>query len=88
MLKKGLLISLVIVFVLVIIKDEKRYNIKQEIFNYNLYQECPYKLKIKSRKKGKMVNIKDTLTDVKDILEGKYDEVDESSLLYRGSLNE
>ncbi len=39
-------------------------------------------------KKGKMVNIKDTLNDVKDILEGKYDEVDESSLLYRGSLNE
>ena len=26
--------------------------------------------------------------DVKDILEGKYDDVDESSLLYRGSLNE
>ena len=39
-------------------------------------------------KKGKMVNIKDTLNDVKDILEGKYDDVDESSLLYRGSLNE
>ena len=39
-------------------------------------------------KKGKMVNIKDTLNDVKDILDGKYDEVDESSLLYRGSLNE
>lgn len=39
-------------------------------------------------KKGKMVNIKDTLKDVEDILEGKYDEVEESSLLYRGSLNE
>lgn len=39
-------------------------------------------------KKGKMVNIKDTLQDVSDILEGKYDDVDESSLLYRGSLNE
>lgn len=39
-------------------------------------------------KPGKMVNIKDTLKDVEDILEGKYDEVDESSLLYRGSLNE
>ncbi len=40
------------------------------------------------RKTWKMVNIKDTLNDVKDILEGKYDDVDESSLLYRGSLNE
>jgi len=39
-------------------------------------------------KQGEMVNIKDTLQDVEDILEGKYDEVDESSLLYRGSLNE
>jgi F-type H+-transporting ATPase subunit beta len=39
-------------------------------------------------KEGKMVNIKDTLQDVGDILEGKYDDVDESSLLYRGSLNE
>ena len=39
-------------------------------------------------KPGKMVHIKDTLQDVSDILEGKYDEVDESSLLYRGSLNE
>jgi F-type H+-transporting ATPase subunit beta len=39
-------------------------------------------------KKGKMVNIKDTLQDVKDILEGNYDDVDESVLLYRGSLNE
>ena len=35
-----------------------------------------------------MVNIKDTLQDVSDILDGKYDDVDESSLLYRGSLNE
>ena len=35
-----------------------------------------------------MVNIKDTLNDVQDILDGKYDDVDESSLLYRGSLNE
>ena len=39
-------------------------------------------------KKGKLVNIKDTLQDVSDILEGKYDDVDESILLYRGSLNE
>ena len=39
-------------------------------------------------KPGKMVNIKDTLQDVSDILEGKYDDVDESTLLYRGSLNE
>ena len=39
-------------------------------------------------KPGKMVNIKDTLQDVSDILDGKYDDVDESSLLYRGSLNE
>lgn len=39
-------------------------------------------------KAGKMVNIKDTLTDVEDILNGKYDDTDESSLLYRGSLNE
>ena len=39
-------------------------------------------------KPGKMVNIKDTLTDVEDILNGKYDDTDESSLLYRGSLNE
>lgn len=38
--------------------------------------------------KGKMVNIKDTLQDVSDILDGKYDDCDESSLLYRGSLNE
>lgn len=39
-------------------------------------------------KAGKIVNIKDTLTDVEDILNGKYDDTDESSLLYRGSLNE
>ncbi len=39
-------------------------------------------------KPGKMVNIRDTLQDVSDILDGKYDDVDESSLLYRGSLNE
>lgn len=39
-------------------------------------------------KPGVMVNIKDTLKDVEDILEGKFDEADESSLLYRGSLNE
>lgn len=39
-------------------------------------------------KKGKMVKIKDILTDVYDILNGKYDDVDESSFLYRGSLNE
>lgn len=39
-------------------------------------------------KKGKMVNIRETLQDVEDILNGVYDEVDEGSLLYRGSLNE
>lgn len=39
-------------------------------------------------KEGKMVNIKDTLQDVSDILEGKYDDVDENKLLYRGSLND
>ena len=39
-------------------------------------------------KPGKMVNIKDTLTDVENILDGKYDDADESSLLYRVSLNE
>ena len=39
-------------------------------------------------KAGKMVSIIDTLKDVEDILNGAYDQVDESSLLYRGSLNE
>lgn len=39
-------------------------------------------------KPGVMVNIKDTLNDVENILNGKYDDIDESDLLYRGSLNE
>ena len=39
-------------------------------------------------KKGKMVPIKNTLNDVENILNGKYDDIDESNLLYRGSLNE
>jgi len=34
-----------------------------------------------------MVDINDVLDDVEDILDGKYDMVDESELLYRGSLN-
>ena len=38
--------------------------------------------------KGKMVDIKDTLEDVADILGGTYDEIDESRLLYRGSLHD
>lgn len=38
--------------------------------------------------KGKMVDIKDTLKDVEDILNGKYDDTDEGEFLYRGSLNE
>ncbi len=37
---------------------------------------------------GKMVDINDLLNDVSDILEGKYDDVDEEQFLYRGSLNE
>ena len=37
--------------------------------------------------KGEMVDIKDTLKDVEDILTGEYDEVDEGNLLYRGKLN-
>ena len=37
--------------------------------------------------KGEMVDINDVLDDVEDILDGKYDMVDESELLYRGSLN-
>ena len=36
--------------------------------------------------KGKMVDIKDTLKDVEDILNGKYDDVDEGEFLYKGSL--
>ena len=39
-------------------------------------------------KEGKMVKLSDVLDDVSDILEGKYDDIDESTLLYRGSLNE
>lgn len=37
--------------------------------------------------KGEMVDINDVLDDVEDILEGKYDSIDESELLYRGTLN-
>lgn len=37
--------------------------------------------------KGVMVDIKDTLQDVSDILNGKYDDEDEGKLLYRGKLN-
>ena len=37
--------------------------------------------------KGEMVDIKDTLQDVSDILNGKYDEEDEGNLLYRGKIN-
>ncbi len=37
--------------------------------------------------KGEMVDIADVLDDVEDILDGKYDKLDESELLYRGSLN-
>ena len=38
--------------------------------------------------KGVMVDIEDTLIDVEDILNGKYDDVDESKLLFRGTLHE
>ena len=38
--------------------------------------------------KGVMVDIEDTLRDVEDILNGKYDDVDESKLLFRGTLHE
>ncbi len=38
--------------------------------------------------KGKMVDIKDALIDIEDILKGKYDEVDEGEFLYRGTMNE
>ncbi len=38
--------------------------------------------------KGKLVDIKDALIDIEDILKGKYDEVDESEFLYRGTMNE
>lgn len=37
--------------------------------------------------KGEMVDIKDTLIDVEDILSGKYDDVDEEKFLYRGKIN-
>lgn len=37
---------------------------------------------------GKLVDISDVLDDVENILEGKYDDVDEAQFLYRGSLNE
>ena len=35
-----------------------------------------------------MVDIKDVLIDVEDILTGKYDEIDESKFLYRGTIHE
>ncbi len=38
--------------------------------------------------KGQMVDIKDVLIDVEDILTGKYDEIDESKFLYRGTIHE
>lgn len=38
--------------------------------------------------KGEMVDIKDTLIDVEDILNGKYDDIDEEKFLYRGKLND
>lgn len=37
---------------------------------------------------GKFVNIEDCLTDVEDILNGKYDDMDESKFLYIGKINE
>lgn len=37
---------------------------------------------------GKMVNIEDILVDVENILQGKYDDLDESKLLYIGKINE
>ena len=36
--------------------------------------------------KGEMVEIKDTLDDVEEILQGKYDEIDEERLLFKGTL--
>jgi len=39
-------------------------------------------------KPGKMVGIEDILSDVEGILEGKYDNLDESKLLYIGKINE
>ena len=36
---------------------------------------------------GVMVDIEDTLNDVEAILNGKYDDVDEEKLLFRGKLN-
>ena len=38
--------------------------------------------------KGKLVDIKNTLKDVEDILNGKYDNVDEGKFLYKGTLME
>ena len=34
-----------------------------------------------------MVDIADTLKDVDEILQGKYDDVDEGKLLFRGKIN-
>ena len=36
--------------------------------------------------KGQLVNIEDTLNDVENILNGVYDEVDESSFLFIGKI--
>jgi len=38
--------------------------------------------------KGKMVDIKDALIDIENILIGNYDNVDESQFLYRGTMND
>ena len=37
--------------------------------------------------KGKMVDIKDIIKDVENILNGNYDDLDESKFLYRGSMS-
>ena len=37
---------------------------------------------------GKIVKIEDILTDVEDLLNGKYDDLDENKLLYIGKINE
>lgn len=36
--------------------------------------------------KGELVDIEDTLDDVEDILKGKYDDIDEEKMLYKGTL--
>ena len=37
---------------------------------------------------GKLVSIEDTLDDVENILYGKYDEIDENSFMYIGSMKD